>query len=206
MLCNTEPRGIQTDYIITLAGLLAPYLTSLRRRGVDVANLVEEFLGDDRLYNIIYAASFDWSTAHLTQHARELSHSWWESTKARLSSFAKSENIEHAGITTSSIPGPLVAVAKDGSISALSQLADLIQEVDTLGDCVICDVFQFEGTGQDAFGGKGNAESSFMTQTFRRARLVISNTTQRGTTIFASSAGDHELPVIAPQPTTHRAS
>jgi len=206
MLCNTEPRGIQADYIITLAGLLAPYLTSLKRRGLDDANLVEEFLGDDRLYNIMYAASFDWSMAHLAQHARELSHSWWESTKARLPSFANSGGIEHAGMTISSIPGLLTAVAKDGPISALSQLADLIQEVDTFGDCVICDVFQFEGTGQDGFGGQSNAESSLMAQTFRQARLVISKMTQRGTTIFASSTRDHELPVIALQPATHRAS
>ena len=202
MLCSTAPRGIQADHIIRFAGVLAEYLTSFKRRGFDVTGLVEELLGDDRLYNIIYAAAFHWPTAHLAQHARELSNDWWESTKARLLSSTNSDDNKHRGIST--IPSPLAVMEEDGLITASSMRVGLIQKVDASGVCVVCDAFHLEGSPQDTLGDRNNAEFSFMAQAYRQTRAAIMKMTRRGRALIASDAEDHELsvnasPLMAPQ-------
>ena len=198
-LCHTSPHGFQAECIASLAGVLAPYLTSLRRRGFDVTNQVDELLGGDRLCKIICAANFDPSVVHLAQHARELSLRWWEDTKSKLQSLVNVNDIEPAATSPPFTSDPSMGEAEGTLIAAPSPIVGFIQEIDDLGECQACfHAFKREVAGQNAAGGQADVEIRLMHQAFHRACAGILRMARRGRDFFISDARIHELPVTAP--------
>lgn len=198
-LCDTSPRGIQADYITSLAEVLASKLIFLMRRGFEVTHLIEEFLGGERLCNLIYAVCFYRSMAHMAQHVRELSRDWWECTKARLLSLAKDEN-EFVG-TVPSHPS-LLSHHKpiSGPATVSSFIADMIREVDTLNECQTClGPFKLERIAQDVVDHQDNPDSSLLpvSYLYRRTRAAASRMARRRRS-FAATARNNELSTTTP--------
>jgi len=200
-LCGTSPRGIPAVHIVSLAVVLARYLTFFMRRGFDVTDLAEEFFGEDRLCNLIRAARFNRSTMHVSQHAKELSPGWWEDMKARLLSLASTDDVEPAVISNSIMATAPVGVTDGSSVTMPSPIISFVQEVDALDQCQTCfDGFK-EETAQGVVGNHRNSEPSALGRAYRRALVAIIGVMRRRRAAFAPGAEDHELPVTAP----HRA-